>query len=52
MARDAGFDSHFTKPLAPATLEQLLATTAERMVSGRDAINEPRTRFTDSGYVL
>ncbi len=28
-AREAGCDSHFTKPLAPATLENLLATIAQ-----------------------
>jgi len=29
-AQDAGFDSHFTKPLAPATLEALLASLSHR----------------------
>ena len=46
-ARDAGFDSHFTKPLSPAVLRDLLASVAHR----RDAVSTPRTRATDSGYV-
>lgn len=29
-AQDAGFDSHFTKPLAPAMLEELLASLSHR----------------------
>jgi CheY-like chemotaxis protein len=29
-ARDAGCDSHFTKPLVPATLQKMLAAIAER----------------------
>jgi signal transduction histidine kinase/ActR/RegA family two-component response regulator len=48
-AREAGFDSHFTKPLSPAALEGLLATIAQRMWSGPAAISTPRTRRTDSG---
>jgi CheY-like chemotaxis protein len=28
-AREAGCDSHYTKPLAPAALEELLATIAQ-----------------------
>ena len=35
-ARDAGFDSHFTKPLAPQALEHLLASIAHRAMSPRD----------------
>jgi signal transduction histidine kinase/CheY-like chemotaxis protein len=35
-AREAGFDSHFTKPLSPAALQDLLATVTPRMASGRD----------------
>ena len=48
-AREAGFDSHFTKPLAPSTLEGLLDTIAQRTSSGRHALATPRTRLTDSG---
>jgi signal transduction histidine kinase/ActR/RegA family two-component response regulator len=49
-ARDAGFDSHFTKPLSPAALESLLTTIAQRSrSSSRDATVIPRTRLTDSG---
>ena len=49
-AREAGFDSHFTKPLSPAVLEELLAGIARRGQSGRAAVSTPRTRATDSGY--
>jgi signal transduction histidine kinase/DNA-binding NarL/FixJ family response regulator len=38
-ARDAGIDSHFTKPLAPAVLQDLLATIVHRM-SGADAASD------------
>ena len=48
-AREAGFDSHFTKPLSPAALEGLLATISQQMQSGRHGIGTPRTRLTDSG---
>jgi CheY-like chemotaxis protein len=48
-ARDAGFDSHFTKPLSPAVLTDLLAGIARGAVSGIDAFSTPRTRLTDSG---
>jgi CheY-like chemotaxis protein len=48
-ARESGFDSHFTKPLSPAALEDLLATIAQRASSERDAVATPRTRLTDSG---
>jgi CheY-like chemotaxis protein len=48
-AREAGFDSHFTKPLSPAALHDLLAAIAPRTLPGRDAVSTPRTRFTDSG---
>jgi signal transduction histidine kinase/ActR/RegA family two-component response regulator len=49
-AREAGFDSHFTKPLSPAVLEDMLGTIAPRMMSGRDESSTPRTRLRgDSG---
>jgi signal transduction histidine kinase/ActR/RegA family two-component response regulator len=48
-AREAGCDSHFTKPLAPAMLEDLLATIAQRMLEGMHADRVPRTRLADSG---
>jgi signal transduction histidine kinase/ActR/RegA family two-component response regulator len=51
-ARDAGFDSHFTKPLSPAVLTDLLAGIARGAVSGIDAFSTPRTRLTDSGRRL
>ena len=48
-AREAGFDSHFTKPLSPAVLEDVLGTIAQRMVSGQAGSGTPRTRLRDSG---
>ena len=49
-AREAGFDSHFTKPLSPAMLHDLLATIEHRILMGPDGMSTPRTRLTDSGY--
>ena len=49
-AREAGFDSHFTKPLSPAVLEELLAGIAQRARAGGEAVSTPRTRATDAGY--
>ncbi len=51
-ARDAGCDSHLTKPLAPAMLEELLATVAQRTLERRSEGDTPRTRRTDSGPSL
>ena len=48
-SREAGCDSHFTKPLSPAMLEDLLATVAQRMAEGAAAVSTPRTRRADSG---
>jgi CheY-like chemotaxis protein len=48
-ARDAGCDSHFTKPLFPATLADLLARIAQGTPEGPEAVNMPRTRLFDSG---
>jgi signal transduction histidine kinase/ActR/RegA family two-component response regulator len=47
-AREAGFDSHFTKPLSPEMVEELLTTLAHQMDSGTGAVSAPRTRMTDS----
>ena len=47
-AREAGFDSHFTKPLAPAALEELLARVAQGLASDGDETSTPRTRLTDA----
>ena len=47
-AREAGCDSHFTKPLAPAMLEDLLSTIGQRTLEGRGGISTPRTRLADS----
>jgi CheY-like chemotaxis protein len=52
LARESGFDSHFTKPLSPAALEDLLAMIVQRMQSGRQAVGTPRTRLTDSGHAF
>ena len=51
-AREAGFDSHFTKPLALTALEDLLATITHRMVAAQQPASAPRTSFTDSGLAL
>jgi signal transduction histidine kinase/ActR/RegA family two-component response regulator len=48
-ARDAGCDTHFTKPLSPAALEDLLAAIARRVPEGHGAAGTPRTRLGDSG---
>jgi CheY-like chemotaxis protein len=48
-AREAGCDTHFTKPLAPTALEELLATIATRELADRRADTTPRTRHGDSG---
>lgn len=48
-AREAGCDSHFTKPLVPATLADLLARIAQGVPEGQTAMNTPRTRLFDSG---
>jgi signal transduction histidine kinase/CheY-like chemotaxis protein len=47
-AREAGFDSHFTKPLSPDALHELLAAIAHRMPPGQGPVNTPRTRLADS----
>ena len=47
-ARDAGFDSHFTKPLSPAVLEDLLSRLGQAAPSV-GATGTTRTRRTDSG---
>jgi CheY-like chemotaxis protein len=51
-AREVGFDSHFTKPLSPALLQNLLDAIARRAPSAEDAIATPRTRRTDSGSAV
>jgi CheY-like chemotaxis protein len=48
-ARDAGCDSHFTKPLSPTVLEDLLAAIAQRTPEGPGTTGTPRTRLADSG---
>jgi signal transduction histidine kinase/ActR/RegA family two-component response regulator len=51
-AREAGCDSHFTKPLSPATLEDLLVTTALMIRERGRASSTPRTRHGDSGMAF
>ena len=51
-AREAGFDSHFTKPLSPAALEEFLAALAHRTAPGRSPHGAPRTRLGDSGPAI
>lgn len=51
-AREAGCDYHLTKPLAPAALEELLATIAQDPPARRSEAGTPRTRRTDSGGAL
>ena len=48
-AREAGFDSHFTKPLSPDALEHLLASIVPDLPANRHTISAPRTRLADSG---
>jgi signal transduction histidine kinase/CheY-like chemotaxis protein len=49
-AREAGCDSHFTKPLDPQTLEALLRTIAQPAPDGSRAPSTPRTRLADAGF--
>ena len=48
-AREAGCDSHYTKPLAPETLEELLAKISQRQLDDLAADTTPRTHHADSG---
>jgi signal transduction histidine kinase/ActR/RegA family two-component response regulator len=48
-AREAGCDSHFTKPLSPAALEELLGKIAAPELDDSRAGATPRTRHGDSG---
>jgi CheY-like chemotaxis protein len=48
-AREAGCDSHFTKPFSPPLMQDLLATIAKRERESRGAARGPRTRLADSG---
>jgi CheY-like chemotaxis protein len=47
-AREAGFDSHFTKPLSPETLHDLLGTIEHRLMSGPDVVSTHQTPLADS----
>jgi CheY-like chemotaxis protein len=47
-ARDAGFDSHFTKPLTPAVMEDFLA----RIAQGRGPVDSASPRVSDSGSAV
>ena len=48
-AREAGCDSHFTKPLSPAALDELLSRLASTGQDAQRAGGTPRTRHADSG---
>ena len=48
-AREAGCDSHFTKPLSPSILNELLEKIAERDLEGSQSGYKPRTRLADTG---
>jgi signal transduction histidine kinase/ActR/RegA family two-component response regulator len=48
-AREAGCDSHFTKPLSPDALEELLARVARPATDGSRPHSTPRTRLADAG---
>jgi signal transduction histidine kinase/ActR/RegA family two-component response regulator len=48
-AREAGCDSHFTKPLSPAALDELLSRIASTGQDAQRAGGTPRTRHADSG---
>jgi signal transduction histidine kinase/ActR/RegA family two-component response regulator len=51
-ARDAGCDSHFTKPLSPSILNELLGKIAERDLKDSGSDSKPRTRLADTGGAL
>jgi CheY-like chemotaxis protein len=48
-AREAGCDSHYTKPLTPATLEELLAKISQRELDNLGADTTSRPRHAESG---
>jgi len=47
-AREAGCDSHLTKPLSPAALEELLAAISQHPAERRAEASAPRTRHADA----
>jgi CheY-like chemotaxis protein len=47
-AREAGCNNHFTKPLSPTVVEELLTKIAERLKKGPPGAGAPRTRLADS----
>jgi CheY-like chemotaxis protein len=50
-ARDAGFDTHFTKPVPPSAVEDLLSSIARGVHYASHMSGKPRTRFGDSQVV-
>ena len=48
-AREAGCDSHFTKPLSPAALGEVLAKIANTPPLVQPSGSTPRTRHADLG---
>jgi signal transduction histidine kinase/ActR/RegA family two-component response regulator len=48
-AREAGCDSHFTKPLSPAALGEVLSRIANAQAVDQPPDSTPRTRHADAG---
>ena len=50
-AREAGFDTHFTKPVSATAVKDLLSAVARGVEYAGDANGRPRTRFGDRPIV-
>jgi PAS domain S-box-containing protein len=50
-AREAGFDTHFTKPVSATAVKDLLSAVARGVEYAGEANGRPRTRFGDSPIV-
>ena len=50
-AREAGFDTHFTKPISPTAVKDLLSAVARGVEYAGDTNGRPRTRFGDSPII-
>jgi PAS domain S-box-containing protein len=50
-AREAGFDTHFTKPVATTAVEELLSAIARGEQFAGPASGRPRTRFGDTSVM-
>jgi signal transduction histidine kinase/ActR/RegA family two-component response regulator len=51
-ATEAGCDNHFTKPLSPDVLGEVLGVMAQRRASGQSLSGPPRTRRTDASAAV